>query len=527
MAEFTELPIAAGGLINRLPYQEMLAALTKRLSIVPFYEGRTAAFAIHNTSGDATSATVEIDTAANEIYLIVVGGVNADNTTLDLTNAAQDTITELVDVIDALGKGWVAVEKAGKQSADALNASQTLGTWGPVDALGVSHTVWFTNFLIVGTPNGMPPYRLIGLVNDYRLGIHNFGFEPQNHFARESTLVDLVGIRPSIYTRATLHDDAFGYNNVGWDPPGAPDLTPPSLLHKKLWNNMKACYDLLIWAIDGPHIGNAGGGFTGTRYSNEDDWDGAFWGVARTAAFAGIVETGAAAALGRYGSVEEDLDGNEIKVHVTDPKRSIPDYTDVVDAPTSFDDMYVCIEWDGWTPGFDEDQTTPFPIDLYANDVKIRTNPYNMNVTEEDITGNAATTATADKSLGDIDKFDGYSLAGIVCTITASTGGNIGDFTIVSNTKDKLIFTTDPGNGTAVSYTLTAVRKVIVLECDLFAAAGIAFDGSDTFEIRYTGAVTDDAGADWGAPPDGNEYTWFSGPAINWTLTIYYKFSWN
>ena len=54
--------------------------------------------------------------------------------------------------------------------------------------------------------------------------------------------------------------------------------------------------------------------------------------------------------------------------------------------------------------------------------------------------GEEATTASADKSLTDTGKFTGYDLAGKICVITESDGGNTGEFTIKSNTDNKLTF---------------------------------------------------------------------------------------
>ncbi len=49
---------------------------------------------------------------------------------------------------------------------------------------------------------------------------------------------------------------------------------------------------------------------------------------------------------------------------------------------------------------------------------------------------------------------DGANLAGDVVTITESTGGNLGDFLISSNSVANLFVTTDPGNGTDVHFSV-------------------------------------------------------------------------
>lgn len=60
----------------------------------------------HDQSVSATAATVEVTDTT--VVLIITGGGNAGTDTLTLADAANDTITELVGVINALAKGWVA-----------------------------------------------------------------------------------------------------------------------------------------------------------------------------------------------------------------------------------------------------------------------------------------------------------------------------------------------------------------------------------------------------------------------------------
>lgn len=74
--------------------------------------------------------------------------------------------------------------------------------------------------------------------------------------------------------------------------------------------------------------------------------------------------------------------------------------------------------------------------------------------TEAKIEGTEATTTTAPTELTDVGAFAEHTLDGKSCTILASTGGNTGEFAIVSNTDDVLTLETDPGIGTAVAYQL-------------------------------------------------------------------------
>ncbi len=340
MAEFTELPIAAGPLVPRVIYNELLNAINNRRAVV--LPDATAAFTIYNSAGDATSATVEIDTAADEIYLIVVGGADASNTTLDLTLAANDTITELVAAINALGFSWEAVEMSGAQSAHANNDSDTLLTLGPADVLGAAHITWFTNY----APNGVMVRELYGHIVAYRAAIDalvtyfyieaSLGFDGITAVTATADKslkdvgafagYDFTGLVFSVikttggdigdytvvsntddkiiftadpgngtavyyysnataYTANSLHSRALG--DIAWDAAGAPNLTPPCLPHKKLWNDMKLCLDLFNWYA--PVLNE-------TEYLDGVTWEGtetdnAVWATAITTYFGTLAAT--------------------------------------------------------------------------------------------------------------------------------------------------------------------------------------------------------------------------------------------
>lgn len=74
--------------------------------------------------------------------------------------------------------------------------------------------------------------------------------------------------------------------------------------------------------------------------------------------------------------------------------------------------------------------------------------------TEAKIEGTDATTTSEPAELTDAGAFAGYTLSTKICTILESTGGNTGEFPIVSNTDDVLTLDGDPGIGTAVKYQL-------------------------------------------------------------------------
>ncbi len=70
------------------------------------------------------------------------------------------------------------------------------------------------------------------------------------------------------------------------------------------------------------------------------------------------------------------------------------------------------------------------------------------------IESDSGITYAAGKRLRDSSLFAGHNLAGKTCVITSSTGGNTGNFTIVRNDPSYLYFLEDPGNGTAVEYSI-------------------------------------------------------------------------
>ncbi len=77
-----------------------------------------------------------------------------------------------------------------------------------------------------------------------------------------------------------------------------------------------------------------------------------------------------------------------------------------------------------------------------------------LQCTEAKIEGTDATTTTEPFELTNVGAFVAHTLDGKSCTILASTGGNTGEFAILSNTDDVLTLATDPGIGTAVAYRL-------------------------------------------------------------------------
>ena len=170
-------------------------------------------------------------------------------------------------------------EMSGAQSAHADNKSEELLPLGPADCLGASHITWFTNY----APNGILVNELYGHIAAYRTAIDAL----VGYFYTSGT-------SETVFTANTLHTAAFGDNN--WDPAGAPDLTPPCLTHKHLWNYMKDCLDLLVYVrVDT-------GTWNDTPYT-EAEQAAATWNGARGAFFAALADhaSGVNKAIGRCG----------------------------------------------------------------------------------------------------------------------------------------------------------------------------------------------------------------------------------
>ena len=90
----------------------------------------THAISIYNDMSDsATAATVEV--TATTMVLIVTGGTNAGTTTYTFSDAASNTVGELVTAINALDKGWVAelLDESARDSAtlEVLAATDVFG----------------------------------------------------------------------------------------------------------------------------------------------------------------------------------------------------------------------------------------------------------------------------------------------------------------------------------------------------------------------------------------------------------------
>lgn len=94
-----------------------------------------------------------------------------------------------------------------------------------------------------------------------------------------------------------------------------------------------------------------------------------------------------------------------------------------------------------------KEQTFPSSQFVIAGDVPV------AQCSKAHLEGDSAVTFAAPfRQLEESGKFVGHDLTGDVCTITASVGGNTGDFDIASNSNNALTFVQDPGAGNPVAY---------------------------------------------------------------------------
>jgi hypothetical protein len=125
------------------------------------------AFWIYCSQGDATAATVQV--SLDNLILIITGGVQAGTVTIDLTLAANDTIGELVAVINAL-TGWEA-GRICHSSSDSANLLET----GQLDCLGAinQQTLIITGDYLIE--------QLINRASDYINRYCNIHFKEATH----------------------------------------------------------------------------------------------------------------------------------------------------------------------------------------------------------------------------------------------------------------------------------------------------------------------------------------------------------
>ena len=102
---------------------------------------------------------------------------------------------------------------------------------------------------------------------------------------------------------------------------------------------------------------------------------------------------------------------------------------------------------------------------------------------EAKIEGDTATTSSITWRLIQAGKFEGWNLAGKICTITASVGGNTGDFDIIDNTFDHLSLNQDPGDGDPVEYYVHD-GGTLILTRDIQSFAEFIHAASYAFTIK-------------------------------------------
>lgn len=122
-------------------------------AITQISDSREPGIRIKNTTSGAARATIDISTSAQTLtHTLVVGGTTT-SASIDLTDAASDTLAELVTVLSALGNGWEA--EIWETTLEPLPSTELLEVMGV--NVGVPRgggDAEFEDFDIPGTPLG-------------------------------------------------------------------------------------------------------------------------------------------------------------------------------------------------------------------------------------------------------------------------------------------------------------------------------------------------------------------------------------
>ncbi len=171
----------------------------------------------HDESSSATAATVEV--TGTTIVLVITGGGNAGTDTLTLGDAANDTITELVAVINALSKGWVATALyLGDADTDDLiitSATSAFATSARQTLKIVANRI--IELMIEGVTDEIENYLDRGIVS--RTYSEVYHFDPQNGALREFSLhePDVTAVtRLSLGTLAAMRVQYTGSDERAW-----------------------------------------------------------------------------------------------------------------------------------------------------------------------------------------------------------------------------------------------------------------------------------------------------------------------
>lgn len=96
---------------------------------------------------------------------------------------------------------------------------------------------------------------------------------------------------------------------------------------------------------------------------------------------------------------------------------------------------------------------------------------------------NAVTRTPPFLDLCDVGAFAGHNLVGKVCHIIASVGGNTGNFDIILNDDDCVVFNTNPGNGDPVEYYVTNGGSLILTRT-MESFAAFIFEAGYSYTIK-------------------------------------------
>ena len=225
---------------------------------------------------------------------------------------------------------------------------------------------------------------LPGLIDNYRSKID----ELAEYFYEEPDLASNV-ITP--YTSTTLHIESFGFED--WErtsPSPSPsvssspfDLTPVTIPHKQLWNDMKLCLDLLKWInVDSDYLAYfSGHAWNGTSQSNSS------WNVARAGWFNSLadlsnfpttytIRLGKKARARKYlGEYKVEFTGGGYDGQSLNCDFSINDLTSLINQPL-IENGILHLRTSG-SAGYK--YITNLPFDIYIEGTKVNSSTFNLD----------------------------------------------------------------------------------------------------------------------------------------------------
>ncbi len=184
------------------------------------------------------------------------------------------------------------------------------------------------------------------------------------------------GSSGTVYTSETLHNAAFGQND--WR-----EISFPGSPRKILWNDMKACLDLMIWAGKTNSTPREVDAF---EYNLEVGDTDANWNTARSTSFSNVVQAenpaGSTNILGRYArarlNASYSVSQLRFTLRLSQTFATFDDYAGLSNPP-SVDDGYFMFTLDpDSSPGGQVDHFPDYDIDLSIEGQVLSGGPYTI-----------------------------------------------------------------------------------------------------------------------------------------------------